>query len=66
MIMNLYIKQKVFSWNDRFFVYDENGNEKYYVEGEVFTFGKKLHLYDTNRNQLLFKKNSLPFCQNSE
>ena len=58
--MNLYIKQKVFSWNDRFFVYDEFGNEKYYVEGEVFSFGKKLHLYDTNRNQLSFIQEKVP------
>ena len=44
--MNLYIKQKVFSWNDKFSIYDENGNERFYVEGEVFSFGKKLRIYD--------------------
>ena len=51
--MNLYIKQKVFSFRDRFYVYDENGKEKYYVEGEVFSLGKKLHVFDTNGNQLV-------------
>jgi uncharacterized protein YxjI len=44
--MNLYIKQKVFSWNDKFYIFDENGNERFYVEGEVFSFGKKLRIYD--------------------
>lgn len=44
--MKLYIKQKVFSWGDKFRIYDENQNDRYYVEGEVFTFGKKLHLYN--------------------
>lgn len=44
--MKLYIKQKVFSWNDKFTVYDENGRDRYYVEGEFFSFGKKLHVYD--------------------
>lgn len=44
--MNLYVKQKVFSWGDRFTVYDENGNERYGVQGEVFSWGKKLHLFD--------------------
>ena len=44
--MNLYIKQRVFSWNDKFSIFDENGNERFYVEGEMFSFGKKLHLYD--------------------
>ena len=44
--MNLYIKQRFFSWGDKFAIYDANGNEKYYVEGEIFTWGKKLHVYD--------------------
>ena len=44
--MRLYIKQHVFTWGDRFSVYDEEGNERYYAEGEVFSFGKKLHLTD--------------------
>ena len=42
--MRLYIKQKVFSWVDRFAVKDEAGQDKYFVEGE-FSFGKKLHVY---------------------
>ena len=44
--MNLYIKQKVFTWGDQFTVYDEAGSERYTVQGEVFSWGKKLHLYD--------------------
>lgn len=52
--MDLYIKQRVFSWGDRFSIYDESGNERFHVEGEVFTFGKKLHLYDTAGNELAF------------
>lgn len=52
--MELYMKQKVFSWGDKFSVYDEMGNEKYYVEGEVFSFGKKLHLYSAAGNELAY------------
>ena len=52
--MDLYIKQKVFSWKDKFSVYDRNGEQRYYVEGEVFTVGKKLHLYDNFGNELAF------------
>lgn len=52
--MNLYIKQRVFSWGDKFSIYDENGNERFHVEGEIFTLGKKLHLYDTVGNELAF------------
>jgi len=52
--MSLYIKQKIFTWGDKFSVYDENGSEKYYVRGEVFTLGKKLHLYDKAGGELAF------------
>ena len=46
--MKLYLKQRIFAWNDSFTVYDENGNDKYHVEGEFFSFGKKLHVYNLN------------------
>ena len=52
--MNLYIKQKVFSWADRFAIYDQNSNPRYYVEGELFTWGKRLHLCDLNGNELAY------------
>ena len=52
--MNLYIKQRIFSWGDRFSIYDESGAERYRVEGEVFTFGKKLHLLDLSGNELAY------------
>ena len=52
--MNLYIKQKVFSWGDNFSIYDENGNEVYYVQGEVFTLGKRLHLYSLRGEELAY------------
>lgn len=52
--MKLYIKQKVFSWGDRFAVKDEAGNDRYTVQGEVFSFGKKLHVYDINGSEAAF------------
>lgn len=46
--MNLYIKQQVFTFSDKFSIYDEAENEHYYVQGELFgTLGKKLHLFNT-------------------
>ncbi len=45
--MKLYIKQKVFSWGDKFRVTDENEAEHYSVQGKVFSVGKKLFVYDT-------------------
>ncbi len=57
--MKLYIQQRIFTWGDKFSIYDENGNEKYYVEGEVFTFGKKLHLYDLQGQELAYIEQQL-------
>lgn len=44
--MNLYVKQQVFTWGDRFTVYDEAEHVRYAVQGEVFSLGKKLHMFD--------------------
>lgn len=57
--MKLYIKQKVFSWVDRFTVKDENGQDTYYVEGELFSWGKKLHVRDTSGNEAAFIQQKL-------
>ena len=35
--MNLYIQQKIFTWGDKFSIYDPEGNECFYVEGEVLS-----------------------------
>jgi uncharacterized protein YxjI len=57
--MNFYIKQKVFTFGDKFSIYDEDGNQRYYVEGEVFTCGKKLHLYSMNGEELAYIEQKL-------
>lgn len=57
--MRLYIKQSVFSWNDRFFVTDEFGNDRYYVEGELFSFGKKLHVYNMYDEEVAYIQQKL-------
>lgn len=57
--MKLYIKQKVFTWGDKFTVKDETGRDRYFVEGEVFTFGRKLHVYDIHGQEVAFIKQEL-------
>ena len=54
--MKLYIREKVFSWGDKFTVKDEAGRDRYYVEGEIFTWGKKLHVYDMAGREVAFIK----------
>jgi len=57
--MKLYIKEKVFSWGEKFFVKDALGNDKYQVEGPAFSFGKKLHVYDMLGRELAFIQQQL-------
>ena len=57
--MRLYMKEKVFSWNERFTVKDENGWDKYYVEGEFFSLGKKLHLLGAHGEEVAFIQQQL-------
>lgn len=54
--MKLYIKEKVFSWGDKFTIKDEYGNDKYMVQGEVFSWGEKLHVYDSVGREVAFIK----------
>jgi Uncharacterized conserved protein len=59
MSLRLYIKQAVFSWVDRFTVYDEAGDDKYYVEGELFSWGKRLHVYDKYDEEVIYIQQQL-------
>ncbi len=45
--MKLYIKQRVFSWNDKFSVKNQFGEDVYQVEGELFSLGKRFHILDS-------------------
>lgn len=57
--MKLYIKQKVFSWRDRFAVKDETERDRWFAQGEVFTIGRKLHVYDANGAEAAFIRQKL-------
>lgn len=62
--MKLYMKQKVFSWKDKFTIKDEYENDRYYVEGEFLSLGKRLHVYDTQHNEVaLIRQKLLSFLQ---
>jgi uncharacterized protein YxjI len=48
------MKQKVFSWRDRFSVKDENGSDRFFAQGELFTWGKKLHVHEPDGKEAAF------------
>lgn len=52
--MNLYMKQKVFSLKDKFYIYDEEQNPVYYLEGKMFSIHGKHYLYDMNGNEAAY------------
>jgi uncharacterized protein YxjI len=57
--MKLYIKQKVFSWRDKFAVKDESERDRWFAQGEVFTLGRKLHVYDAGGAETAFIRQKL-------
>ena len=62
--MKLYIKQKVFSWTDKFTVTDENNVPVYTVAGKFFSVGKQLYVYDAAGTEVAqIKQKVLSFMQ---
>lgn len=57
--MRLYIKQKVFSWRDRFAVWDEQEQERWFAQGELFSWGRKLHICDAGGSEAAFIRQKL-------
>ena len=57
--MQLYIKQKVFSWRDRFAVKDAAGYDRWFAQGEIFSWGRKLHVYDAHGREVAFLRQKL-------
>jgi uncharacterized protein YxjI len=57
--MKLYIKQEVFTWADRFYVYDAGENVLFSAEGEIFSWGKKLHVYDARGGETAYIEQQL-------
>lgn len=49
--MNLYIRQRIFSWTDSYDVYDETGEARYEVRGALFSLGHQIHVYDKRASE---------------
>ena len=55
----LLINQKLFTWRDRFQVYDNAQNVKYSVEGEFTSIKHHLHIYNAAGKEIAFVKEKL-------
>lgn len=52
--MRYVIRQKFFSFGDRFSIKDETGNDIFLVQQQLLSFGKKLRIYDLAENELCY------------
>ncbi len=57
--MKLYINEKVFSLHDKFFAYDEMGNNIYEISSKAFSIGKKTSICDMYGNQIIYIEQEL-------
>jgi len=51
---HFYLKQKVFSFADRYKVFDENQKIVYHCDGTLFSFSHKMSLIETATGKLLY------------
>ena len=55
----LLIRQKMFTWRDRFYIYDSAQDIKYSVKGEFTSIKHHLHIYDAAGREVAFVKEKL-------
>ncbi len=51
---NFYMKQKVFSFRDRYKVFDEEQNVIYHCEGKLISISKKMKFVETSTDTILY------------
>jgi len=57
--MALCIRERIFSWSEKYDVYDENQNVLYSVEGEVFSLGHRIHIYNAKGEEVAFVREKI-------
>jgi len=50
----LYLKQKFFSFADRYKVFDEKQNVVFHCEGKMFSFSHRVDIFDTGKDTMLY------------
>ena len=52
--MKLFVKEKVFSMHNRYYIYNESDELSYEIESKVFSIGDKTTIYDKDRNVVAY------------
>ena len=50
--MKLYVKEKLMSFHNRYFIYDESGEVAYEIESKVISICDKTTIYDKFHNEI--------------
>lgn len=57
--MKYYVKQKILSLKDQFYVMDQSGKEVYGIKGKMFSLSNKMELLNMNGSQILNTKKQI-------
>lgn len=57
--MKLYVKEKVFSIHNRYYIYNENNEIEYEIESKAISIGDKTTIYDKNHNIVAYIEQEL-------
>ena len=52
--MKLFVKEKVFSMHNRYYIYNESDELAYEIESKVFSIGDKTTIYDKDHNVVAY------------
>lgn len=57
--MKLFVKEKLFSMHNRYYIFDENNQVVFEIESKVFSIGDKTTIYDVNHNVVAYIEQEL-------
>ena len=61
--MKLFVKEKLLSMHNRYYIYNENEELEYEIESKVISIGDKTTIYDKNHNVVhILNKNYFILC----
>lgn len=57
--MKYLVRQRLFAFNDSFYITDDQKEPVFQIEGKVFSLGNKLNIYDMKGNELIYIEQKL-------
>lgn len=57
--MKYLVRQRLFTFNDSFYITNEQKRPVFQIEGKIFSLGNKLNIYDMNGNKLIYIEQKL-------